>query len=195
MKSLIAIFLLSSMCKATPIITSTNDTVDIKVKNGEVEIILPESAKKALIEWNPEFIVFNLKDYSPTVLNLIREDDSKAVPMAFVADLDNNGEKDVVLLGNDLKSQFAVALMQKNKKWTAVEVTAWSIPDIKQSVIPPSDAKSGIKETGIPLYIFPAEGEHAKKLGKKIGIQVEMYAGPASVYEIKDGKAAKVLLK
>ena len=195
MKSFIAIFLLSSLCQAAPIVGSPNDALEIKVKNGEVEIILPEAAKKSLTEWNPEFVVFNLKDYSPTVVNLIKEDDSKSVPMAFIADFDNNDEKDIVLLGNDLKSQFAVALMQKNKKWTAVEVTTLSIPDIKTSVIHAADAKSTAKETGIPVYVLPAQDEHAKKLGKKVGIQVEIYAGPADVYEIKDGKSIPVLLK
>jgi len=157
MKSFIAIFLLSSLCQAAPIVGSTNDTLEIKVKNGEVEITLPEGAKKSLTEWNPEFVVFNLKDYSPTVLNLIKEDDPKAVPMAFIADFDNNGEKDVVLLGNDLKSQFAVALMQKNKTWTAVEVATLSIPDIKKSLIHASDVKSTTKETGIPVSVLPAQ--------------------------------------
>ncbi|MFM6927388.1 MAG: hypothetical protein ACKOX6_02945 [Bdellovibrio sp.] len=195
MKSFIGILLLSALCKAAPIVGSASDALDIKVKNGEVEVVLPEGAKKTLIDWNPEFVIFNLKDYSATVLNLIKEDDPKAVPMAFIADLDNNGEKDIVLLGNDLKSQFAVALLQKNKKWTAVEVATWSIPDIKKSVIPAADVKSTVKETGIPLYVFPAQDEHAKKLGKKVGIQTEIYAGPADVYEIKDGKAVKFLLK
>jgi len=195
MKTIISILLFSSLCKAAPIAISATDAADIKINNGEVEVSLPKAAKTALINWNPEFIIFNLKDYSESILALFKEIDPKSTPMAFIADLDNNGEQDVVLLGSDLKQQYAVALMQKNKKWTPVKITSWEIADIKNSKIPASDIANKKAETGIPIYVLPAQDEHAKKLGKKVGIQVETYAGPASVYEIKDGKAVTVQLK
>lgn len=192
MKTLLSVLLFSSFCHATPLATATS--LDIKVKNAEVEISVPAEAKKALSNWNPEFVVFNLKDYGKSVLDLFKEIDPKAVPVAFIADLNSDGTKDIVLLGSDLQRQYAVALLEKNKVWTAIEVHSWSIPNIKTTALN-TESTSKEKETGIPIYILPAEGEHAKKLGKKIGIQVETYLGPAEVYEIKDGKAVKFVLK
>lgn len=194
MKPLIATLLFSTFCHAAPVEVSKTGQAEVIVKDGNAQISLPAEAKKALIAWNPEFLVFDLKDYSESVLSLIKEVEPNGVPMAFIADLDNNGEKDIVLLGSDLHRQYAVALAKKGKTWQAVEIHSWNIDNIKTTALPKVD-KSKPAETGIPLYVLPADDEHAKKLGKKIGIQVERYMGPASVYEIKDGKAAQVLLQ
>ncbi|UXR65244.1 hypothetical protein EZJ49_03140 [Bdellovibrio bacteriovorus] len=193
-KPLVATLLFSTLCNAAPVDVSKTDMAEVVIKDGNARISLPAEAKKALINWNPEFIVFDLKDYSESVLNLIKEVEPNGVPMAFIADLDNNGEKDIVLLGSDLHRQYAVALTKKDKTWQAVEIHSWTIANIKSTVLPKID-KSKSAESGIPLYVLPADGEHAKKLGKKIGVQVERYMGSASVYEIKDGKAAQVILQ
>ncbi|AFY00636.1 hypothetical protein [Bdellovibrio bacteriovorus] len=192
MKALIATLLYSVCSTAAPVATSASDTAEITVQDGAVKVTLPAEAKKALIDWNPEFLTFDLKDYPESILSLIKEVEPNGVPMAFIADLDNNGDKDIVLLGSDLHRQYAVALTKKEGQWKAVEIQSWNIKDIKKTVLKKEDKT---KETGIPLYVLPAEDEHAKKLGKKVGIQVERYLGPATVYEIKDGKANKVTLE
>nr|BFD67954.1 hypothetical protein HAGR004_29760 [Bdellovibrio sp. HAGR004] len=193
-KPFIATLLIGTFCYAAPVEVSKTGMVEVIVNDGNAKISLPAEAKKALISWNPEFLVFDLKDYSESILSLVKEVEPQGVPMAFIADLDNNGEKDIVLLGSDLHRQYAVALTKKDNKWQAVEIQSWNIANIKSTTLPKID-KSKPAESGIPLYVLPADGEHAKKLGKKIGIQVERYMGTASVYEIKDGKAAQVLLK
>lgn len=192
MKTLIATLLYSVCSTAAPVATSAVDTAEITVQDGTAKVSLPADARKALIEWNPEFLTFDLKDYPESVLSLVKEVEPNGVPMAFIADLDNNGDKDIVLLGSDLHRQYAVALTKKDGAWQAVEIQSWNIPNIKKTVLKKEDKT---KETGIPLYVLPAEDEHAKKLGKKVGIQVERYLGPATVYEIKDGKASKVVLE
>ncbi|UOF02456.1 hypothetical protein [Bdellovibrio reynosensis] len=194
MKSVLALLLLTSVCKAAPISISANGSAEIKISNGEAEVSLPAEAKAALKTWNPEFVVFNVKDYSKSVLDLFKDIDPKAVPVGFIADLDANGEKDVVLLGADLRHQYAVALLKKNKQWTPVKVYSWTLTDIRSTSLPSaSDPKQ--KEIGIPIYVLPAQGEHAKKLANKTGIQVETYLGAAEVFEIKDGKAVKFVVK
>ncbi|AHZ86240.1 hypothetical protein AB1A81_04565 [Bdellovibrio bacteriovorus] len=191
-KVLIATLLYSVCSSAAPVATSAGDTAEISVQDGIAKVSLPAEARKALIDWNPEFLIFDLKDYPESVLSLIKDVEPNGVPMAFIADLDNNGDKDIVLLGSDLHRQYAVALTKKDGVWQAVEIQSWNIPNIKKTVLKKEDKT---KETGIPLYVLPAEDEHAKKLGKKVGIQVERYLGPATVYEIKDGKASKVVLE
>lgn len=193
-RPLIATLLFSSLCSAAPVDISKTGMAEVVIKDGNAKISLPAEAKKALIAWNPEFLVFDLKDYSESVLSLVKDVEPNGVPMAFIADLDNNGEKDIVLLGSDLSRQYAVALTKKDNTWQAVEIQSWNIANIKATVLPKED-KAKPAESGIPLYVLPADGEHAKKLGKKIGIQIERYLGPASVYEIKDGKATQVILK
>lgn len=193
MKTLLAALLFSTVSHAAPIVASKDNSLSINKVNGEIEVSIPADAKKALTEWNPEFVVFNLKDYSPSVLDLFK-DDKQQTPMVFVADFENNGEQDIALLGSDLKRQFAVALVQNKKKWTVIELKSWSIEDIKKTPIPGDDPSVSTGEVGIPLYISPAIGPQAKKLGKKIGIQVETYMGPGAVYEIQKNQAKQVIL-
>lgn len=196
MKQLITLTILLSTLFgwAAPVSVSKGEAPKISVKDGTAEVAVSAAAKKALIAWNPEFLVFDLKDYSESVLSLIKEVEPNGVPMAFIADLDNNGEKDIVLLGSDLNRQYAVALIKQKQSWKAIEIQSWDIENIKTTVLP-SENSSKPPESGIPLYVLPAQDEHAKKLGKKIGIQVESYLGLASVFEIKDGKASQVILK
>ncbi|WP_413587254.1 hypothetical protein [Bdellovibrio sp. HCB274] len=192
MKIVISILLFSLTSAAAPVAVSGDDKVEIAVKETDVKISVPAEARKALIQWRPEFLVFDLKDYSDSVKSLVKEIDPQGVPMAFVADLNNDGTQDIALMGSDLHNQYAVALVKEGGVWQAVELQSFKIPNIKKTV---TKNENKTPETGVPLYVLPAQDEHAAKLGKKIGVQVEHYMGPARVYEIKDGKAAQVKLK
>lgn len=204
MIKLVSFFLLfASIVQAAPIVKSATNALEIKLQNDNVEVQLPETAFKILTQWNPEFVVFSKTDYSKSVLEMFKDLGSDQVPMAFIDDLDGNDKKDIVLFGTDLKSQYVVALLQRDKKWTLVKVAQWSIKDIKGSVIPATEVASGAtaattqtKETGVPIYVLPAQGEQATKLKekKKVGIQVETYMGNGDVYEIKNNKPVKFTL-
>lgn len=197
--------LFASVVQAAPIVKSATNTLEIKLQNDNVEVQLPETAFKALTQWNPEFVIFSKTDYSKSILEMFKDLGKDQVPMAFIDDLDGNDKKDIVLFGTDLKNQYVVALLQRDKKWTLVKVAQWSIKDIKESVIPASTVASAAavasdkvqtKETGVPIYVLPAQGEQATKLKekKKVGIQVETYMGNGDVYEIKNNKPVKFTL-
>ncbi len=194
--------LFASIVQAAPIVKSATNALEIKFQNDNVEVQLPETAFKALTQWNPEFVIFSKNDYSKSVLELFKDLGKDMVPMAFIDDLDGNDKKDIVLFGTDLKNQYVVALLQRDKKWTLVKVAQWSIKDIKSSVIPATEISSAAtaattpKETGVPIYVLPAQGEQATKLKekKKVGIQVETYMGNGDVYEIKNNKPVKFTL-
>lgn len=192
-------FLFASAVQAAPVVKSATNSLEIKVQNEAVEIQLPDTAFRVLNRWNPEFTVFNKTDYSKSILDMFKADDPNQLPMAFIEDLDGNEKKDIVLFGADLKNQYVIALLQRDKKWTLVKVAQMSLKDIKNTVIPGSVSSGAVqttKETGIPTYISPALGEQAIKLKekKKVGIQVETYLGNGDVYEIKDTKAVKFTL-
>lgn len=197
------LFLLTSTANAAKVSKSATNNLEIKKQNNVVEIELPEVALKLLMQWNPEFIPFNLSDYGPSIIELFNDIDPSKVPMAFIDDLDGDSKKDIVLLGSDLKKQYVVALINKDKKWTLVEVTEWSFKDIKNTTVPflsdtPVMVSGTAKKTEktVPLYVLQALGEQAEKLKakKKVGIQVEYYLGAGTVYEIKNNKAVKFTL-
>jgi hypothetical protein len=160
----------------------------ISLQEKEVHISLPVEAQKALKKWNPQFSVFDRTDFPPSILQMFDED--KAQPMAFIADVEGNGKNALVLLGEDSKSQYVVALIQEKKSWKVIKVYSSSLPKIRKTEVP---TLNEVKEVGVPFYILPAEGEFGKKLSPKVGIQVEAYLGIAEVYEIKDGKAQTVI--
>lgn len=190
--------LFTTLSQASTIVKSVSNTLDIKIENNDVEVQLPNVAHQALYKWNPDFKLFNQAEYSKSVLELFKDLGDNQVPMAFIDDLDGNDKKDIVLLGNDLKNQYAVAILQKDKKWTVLKVDQWTIKNIKESVIPTGTVVSGTAQTeiGIPFYVLKAIGEHADKLKlkKKVGIQVENFMGSAEVYEINNNKAVKFKL-
>ena len=191
--------LLSSLTHAAQIIKSETNNLEIKTVNSDVEVHLPTVALQVLTQWNSEFKIFNQTDYTKSVLEMFKDLGNNQVPMTFIDDLDGNGKKDIVLLGNDLKNQYVVALLQRDKKWTLIKVTQWSIENIKQSVIPTGLAMtSGTAqtETGVPFYVLKALGEQAEKLqeNKKVGIQVESFMGSGEVFQINNNKAVKFTL-
>lgn len=188
-------FLFTAITQASTIVKSEIGTLEIKTKDNDIEIQLPPVAHLALEKWNPNFKLFNKTDYSKSVLELFKDLGENQVPMAFIDDLDGNDKKDIVLLGSDLKKQYAVAILQKDQKWILIKVSEWSIANIKESVIPTGlAAVSGTAqtETGIPFYVLKAIGEHAEKLKekKKAGIQIENFMGSAEVYEINNNNKA-----
>ncbi|AZZ36773.1 hypothetical protein CIK05_08200 [Bdellovibrio sp. qaytius] len=196
-------FLFTSVSYASTIVKSEGNTLEIKTVNNDAEVQLPEAALQVLTKWNADFKIFNQADYSKSVLELFKDlgenQTDKPVPMAFIEDLDGNGQKDIVLLGSDSKNQFAVALIQTDKKWSLVKITQWSVKNIKESVIPTGLAGTSgtaVSETGIPFYVLKAMGEQADKLKekKKIGIQVENFMGSGEVFEINKKKAVKFSL-
>lgn len=198
-KIIVSCLLFASIANALPVVKSENNSLEITTKNEDVEIKLPDVAFKALMQWNPEFIPFNRNAYIKSVLELFKDLGDNQVPMAFIEDLDGNGKKDIVLMGTDTKNQYAVAILQNDKKWTLLKLSQWS--NLKDTVTVTATEKTAsgttpVKETGVAIYVLKAIGEHAEKLKekKKVGIQIETYLGPGDVYEIVNNKAVKFIL-
>lgn len=197
-KLFILILLIASTALATKVEISEKNVLELNLKNELAEIKLPTIAHKVLTQWNPEFTPFSRSDYSKSILELFKDINENQLPMAFIDDLDGNDKKDIVLFGADLKKQYVVALLHREKKWTLIKVAEINISNIKSSVVPNTigSGTAQTAETGVPIYILQAEGEQASKLKekKKIGIQVESYMGAGDVYEIKNNKAVKFTL-
>jgi len=198
-KIIVFCLLVASIAHALPVVKSETNSLEINTKTEDVEIKLPDVAFKALIQWNPEFIPFNRNAYIKSVLELFKDLGDNQVPMAFIEDLDGNGKKDIVLMGTDTKNQYAVALLQNDKKWTVLKLAQWA--NLKDTVTVTSTVKTAsgttpVKEIGVAIYVLKAIGEHAEKLKekKKVGIQIETYLGPSDVYEIVNNKAVKFIL-
>jgi hypothetical protein len=163
--------------------------LSILIQGKEVQINLPHEAYEAIKKWNSQFSVFDMQDFSPSVIQLFEED--KTAPMAFIGDVEGSGKNGIVLFGEDDKRQYVVAVVAHKKEWKIIPIYSTSIANIKESRVP---SLHEAEEVGVPYYILPAQGEHAKKLKNKVGIQVEAYLGFAEVYQIKKGKAVKFTL-
>lgn len=136
-------------------------------------VTLPTEAALSLKTWNAQFKIFNETDYSPAINKLFEKDEA---PMMFKADLNNDKLDDFVVIGQDNKKQYVVALIKEKKSWIPIEVSSQE------------------KEKVISTYISVAEEGLAEKIKPKRAIQVERYLGQPEIFEIKDHKAVKLTL-
>ncbi len=188
------IFLVSTFSYAA--IESTKDAKpELIEKKNSLNIILPEKSFSILKKWNKNFTIFNQSDYSPSIQDLFNDEkDKKSYPMAFIADVNGDGQEDIVLFGEDKKKQYVIALVQDKNEWKVVVVKEMEEKNIKKTEIPSlAEGKKKTKqEVGVPYYITRAEGDIGEALQKNshsTAIQVEYYLGQAEVYQIKDNKA------
>jgi hypothetical protein len=182
------VFLLQSV----PLVQALSDKEkpELVLKKSDLVLQIPEPASQALKKWNSEFKVFANSDYSSSILKLFENPNESEGPAGFIADLTGDGKKSYVLLGEVKNKQYAVALVENEKKWKVIEVDSWNYENVRQTKIPSFKEKSN--EMSVPMYVLPAQGPIKEKLIKKTGIQVENYLGVIKVFEIKYGKAVEL---
>lgn len=168
---------------------SDQEQFSIALEGHEVKIKIPEQAWQNLNKWNKNFKVYELSDYSPSVMGVF--DDASKVPMAYMADVDGDQTQDIILLGEDKSQQKVVAILNKNKKFEVIEVKSWGDGTVKKTKIPllNSTSKSKKVERGVPVYIAEPQGEVVEKIKNKKGIQIETYLGSTEVYVIENNKS------
>ncbi len=158
-------------------------------KNSPATVTLPPEAHQTLTKWNSKFKAFNDKDYSQAILDLFEKNEH---PSILSADLNNDKIDDFVVLGQDNKKQFVIALINEKNKWIAVEVTSWSEKNISKTEI--TNPTTNKKEITVPIYISIAKDGLAEKIKPNKAIQVERYLAQPELFEIKNNKAIELTL-
>lgn len=188
---MISLFVLLFSFSAQAVVQARSDQeqFSIALEGHEVKIKIPEQAWQNLNKWNKNFKVYELSDYSPSVMGVF--DDASKVPMAYMADVDGDQTQDIILLGEDKSQQKVVAILNKNKKFEVIEVKSWGDGTVKKTKIPllNSTSKSKKVERGVPVYIAEPQGEVVEKIKNKKGIQIETYLGSTEVYVIENNKS------
>ncbi len=164
-------------------------------QKGEVKI--SESLQKILIKWDPDFKVFPLKSFPPTVIGLFR-DAKNELPMAVAGDFNGDKQTDYALMGFNKTQQKIVFLIKHNETYLPVLVNAEKYKDPQVSFI---DMEETGREKGLSTYLslLPAKtiemGKKSTFKNKPDGLQIENYGGGTTAFYSKSTDKNKVEVK
>jgi len=121
------------------------------IKKDQGIIVLPQKMKKAIQGFNPDFEMWKLEDYTPTILNEDHEEDNpRKLPFALIVDANKDKIPDVILDGHDKERALLIAVISENDEYRVL------IIDEKKLVSPGTieNMFEGKKEYGLSYYLW-----------------------------------------
>jgi hypothetical protein len=78
---------------------------------------LSEKMKKAIREFDPDFLPWELKDYSPRIRDSYKESGPHESPFALIVDANRDGKPDVIIDGHDKKKDLLIGIVSDHNKY------------------------------------------------------------------------------
>ena len=131
------------------------------IKKDQGIIVLPPKMKKAIEGSNPDFVMWKLEDYTPTILNEDHQKDNRRkLPFALIVDANEDNIPDVILDGHDNERALLIAVISKDDEYRAL------IIEEKKLVSPRTieNMFEGKKEYGLSYFLWTLEtGKETKE--------------------------------
>jgi hypothetical protein len=130
------------------------------IKKDQGIIVLSPKMKKAIEGFNPDFEMWKLEDYTPTI---VKEDHQKnnlrKLPFALIVDANKDNVPDVILDGHDNKSALLIGVISKNDEYRVLVI------EEKKLVSPRTieNMFAGKKEYGLSYFLWTLEGRKGPK--------------------------------
>ena len=160
MKVRTVIFLILSVSFTACSIAGSNQAPVIKKDQGI--IVLPPKMKKAIENFNPDFEMWKIEDYTPKVVNDDHQKDNpRKLPFALIVDANKDNIHDVILDGHDKKKALLIGVISENDEYRILLID-------KRTLYNPRTIQNmfeGKKESGLVYYLWTLE--HRKKTKDK----------------------------
>jgi hypothetical protein len=124
------------------------------IKKDQGIIVLPQKMKKAIEAFNPDFEMWKLEDYTPTILNEDHQKDSpQKLPFALIVDANKDHVPDVILDGHDKEKSLLIGVISKEDDYRVL------IIEDKKLVSPRTiqNMFEGKKEYGLSYFLWTLE--------------------------------------
>ena len=130
------------------------------IKKDQGIIVLPPKMEKAIEASNPDFVMWKLKDYTPTILNEDHQKDNRRkLPFALIVDANKDNIPDVILDGHDDKRALLIGVISKDNEYRVL------IIEEKKLVSPRTieNMFEGKKEYGLSYFLWTLETRKERK--------------------------------
>ena len=124
------------------------------IKKDQGIIVLPQKMKKAIQGFNPDFEMWKLEDYTPTILNEDHQKDNpKKLPFALIVDANKDNMPDVILDGHDKEKALLIGVISEKDEYRVL------IIEEKRLVSPRTieNMFEGKKEYGLSYFLWTLE--------------------------------------
>jgi len=140
------------------------------IKKDQGIIVLPQKMKKAIKNFNPDFEMWKLEDYSPTILNDDHQKDNpRKLPFALIVDANKDNIPDVILDGHDKEKALLIGVISENDEYRVLIID-------KRKLYNPRTIENifeGKKEYGLVYYLWILE--HRKQAKEKNAVFMVAY--------------------
>ena len=117
-------------------------------------IVLPQEMKKAIEAFNPDFEMWKLEDYTPTILKEDHQKDNpQKLPFALIVDANEDNMPDVILDGHDKEKCLLIGVISNNGGYRVLTI------EEKELVSPRTiqNMFQGKKEYGLSYFLWTLE--------------------------------------
>jgi hypothetical protein len=123
-------------------------------------IVLPQKMKKAIERFNPDFEMWKLEDYTPTIVNEDQQKDNlRKLPFALIVDANKDNVPDVILDGHDNKRALLIGVISENDEYRVLVIE-------EKKLVSPRTIENmfeGKKEYGLSYFLWTLEERKGTK--------------------------------
>jgi hypothetical protein len=152
------IFLFLSFIPLNLISTQSATSQSPRILKDKGGIFLPEKMKEAVNKFNPNFKVWRVEDYAPTIANDIQYKDQLLIaPFALIVDANKDGVLDVILDGHDNQKAIMICVVSSKGSYRVV-----SIVERECELVEPKTIKhvfDGKEELGLGYFLAEGHGK------------------------------------
>jgi hypothetical protein len=128
-------------------------------------IVLPQEMKKAIEAFNPDFEMWKLEDYTPTILKEDHQKDNpQKLPFALIVDANEDNIPDVILDGHDKEKSLLIGVISDNGGYRVLTIE-------EKKLVSPRTIQNmfqGKKEYGLSYFLWTLEEKKETKKTNEI---------------------------
>jgi len=128
----------------------------IHFESGHHLLTLSEKMKAALAAYNPSFKSWRTEDYTQSIVESLKHDGEDSAPFAFIKDINQDGQLDVILDGFNGEKPEIIAIISSDDEYQVKHVTFLPTSSDPKTITSMND---GVEEQGLNYLLWPNKDE------------------------------------